>query len=375
MATCVAQWLGELRAYTRPGDAVLLIDDGTSLPNLALSGDCGMTDVATVRVGAAAHRPGRADEVWSYRLEDAEITAAETSSDWSGHTTPVLDSIARWIARRTIGIALGAGAARGFAHIGVLGVLDAAGIPIDCLSGSSMGGIVALLYAMSGSADGTYDLARLTLGSNKMIRDISIFPRLALFRGRKVRRNAQRISAGKYLPDLTRPAIAVAADLITGQRVVLDRGLVASALVATAAIPGVLPPLKYAERWLVDGALVSRVPVDLLDRWRCGLKIAVNVDIEVNAEAAQVHAELRRAMNGLFGLPSVIARSWELLGVSHGAAESQRADIVVNPGMQSQSGYDFGAIDSFISAGRAAAERELPDILDAVKKLLSPRPR
>ena len=373
VAALPAESIGEIAAHTRRGDAVLLVDDGTSRPDLALSGEWGMTDVATVRIGTAARRPGRADEVWSYRLDEAEIAAAENASEWSGRATPVLDSIARWIARRTIGIALGAGAARGFAHIGVLAVLDAAGVPIDCLSGSSIGGIVALMYAMSGSAEGAYELARLAIGSKELIRDVSILPRSALFRGHKVRRSAERFAAGRHLPDLTRPALAVAADLITGQRIVLDRGLVASAFLATSAIPGVLPPIKTAEHWLVDGALVSRIPVDLLGRWRCGLKIAVNVNTEVSAEGAHVHAELRRAMSSPLGLARVIARSFDLLAVSHGAADTQAADIVVRPHTHSLSASDFGAINSFISAGRAAAERELPDIVDAVKKLVRAR--
>jgi predicted acylesterase/phospholipase RssA/CRP-like cAMP-binding protein len=375
VVSVLAQSLGGLQDFTRPGDAVLLIDDGTELPAPALSAGWGLTDVAKVRVGAARHarHAGQADQTWSYRLEDAEIAAALSAPEWSLRATPVLDSIARWIARRSVGVALGSGAARGFAHVGVLDVLDAAGVPIDFLSGSSMGGIVALYYAITGSADGAGALVRSTLGSKKLIWDVSILPRLALFRGRKGRRSAERVAGGKYFPDLTRPAVAVAADLIKGERVVLDRGLVTTAAVATATIPGLFPPVRCGEQWLVDGAVVSRVPVDLLDRWRCGLKIAVNV--ELSANAAQARATLQRALHGLFGLRSIIARSWELLGVSHGAAETQAADIVINAGTQQHSGYDFDAIDSFISAGRAAAERKLPEILDAVKSLIRPRPR
>jgi predicted acylesterase/phospholipase RssA len=133
--------------------------------------------------------------------------------------------------------------------------------------------------------------------------------------------------------------------------------------------------VKTAEYWLVDGALVSRVPVDLLGRWRCGLKIAVNVVSDANAEGSALQAKLRRAMDGPFGLGRVITRSWELLGVSHGVAEAQAADIVVRPRTQLLSGHDFGAINSFISAGRTAAERELSHILPAVNKLLRPRSR
>jgi NTE family protein len=369
-----AQSLGGLQDSTRPGDAVLLIDDGTELPALALSAGWGLSDVATVRVGAAG-QAGQADQTWSYRLEKAEIAAALSAQAWNPRATPVLDSIVRWIARRSVGVALGSGAARGFAHVGVLGVLEAAGVPIDFLSGSSMGGIVALYYGITGSAEGAGALCRSTLGSKKLIWDMSILPRQALFRGRKGRRNAERVAEGKYFPDLTRPAIAVAADLITGERVVLDRGLVSTAAVATATIPGLFPPVRCGEQWLVDGAVISRVPVDLLDRWRCGLKIAVNVELSANSEDAQVRATLKRALNGPFAMRSIIARSWELLGVSHGAAETQAADIVINAGTQQHSGYDFDAIESFISAGRAAAERKLPEVLDAVKSLIRPRPR
>jgi NTE family protein len=374
IAALPAAQLIELRAHTRPGDAAILVDDGTSLPELGLPSDWEV-DTVTVRIGAAARRPGRANELWSYRLDDAEIVAAENASQWSGRTAPVLDSIARWIAGRTIGIALGAGSARGFAHIGVLRVLEAAGISVDYLSGSSMGGVIALLYAMSGSAKGAHDLARSTFGSNEMIRDVSIFPRSALLRGRKVRRGAERISGGKYFPDLTRPVAVVTSDLVTGQQIVLDRGLISSAAVATSAIPGVLPAVKTADYWLVDGALVSCVPVDLLRGWRCGLKIAVNVIGDVAVDGTELRAELRRAMNGVFGLGRVLLRSWELLGVAHAAAESQAADIVIEPRMHLLSGHNFGANDSFISEGTAAAERRLPVILEAFQKLTRPRAR
>jgi hypothetical protein len=117
---------------------------------------------------------------------------------------------------------------------------------------------------------------------------------------------------------------------------------------------------------------VNRVPVALLERWRCGLKIAVNVT-EVKAEGPESRTELGRAMNGRFGLARVITRSWELLGLSHGAAEARAADIVITPRTHSLSGHNFDAISSFVTAGRTAAEQELPAILTAVESLLRPR--
>jgi NTE family protein len=363
----------QVRALARRGDVILVIDDGSPEEVVALPGDTEATDFVMLRVGRAASRPARVDDTWSYRLDEAELRALGTTPQWNRSVTPVLDSIARWITHRTIGLALGSGAARGFAHLGVISVLEAAGIPIDCVCGSSIGGIVALLYAMSGSADGAYNVTRSALGANKYIRDISIVPRHALFRGRKVRQVAERFSSGRCFADLSRPALAVAADLITGQQVVLDRGLLAPALVATAAIPGVLPPVKSAEQWLVDGALVNRIPVDLLTRWRCGLKIAISVDTDANDEDTEVRTKLRRTLNGIFPLTGIVARSWELLGMSRGAVEAGIADIVINPRLSSHSAYDFDAFETFVTAGRRAAEPGLSHILEEVDALLRPR--
>ncbi len=265
MAAVPTARIGALRAHMRPGDALLLVEDGTSPSELPGVNDWDLMDIATARIGADVHRSTRSDEMWPFRLDDAEIAAAELAPEWNRTATPVLDSIVRWITRRTVGIALGAGAARGFAHIGVLAVLESAGVPIDCLSGSSIGGIIALLYSKTGSADGAFELARTYLGSNQLIRDPTIFPRSSLFRGLKVRRSSERMGAGLHLAALTRPVFVVAADLISGDRVVIDRGPLATAALATAAIPGVFPPIDTGSAWVVDGGVVSRVPVDLLN--------------------------------------------------------------------------------------------------------------
>jgi NTE family protein len=238
-----------------------------------------------------------------------------------------------------------------------------------------MGGIVALLYSIDGSANAADAVARITLQASEMIRETTIFRVSALSRGRKLRRAAERLLAGKFIADLARPVLTISADLITGQRIVLDRGPVATALMATSAIPGALSPVRTAEHWLVDGALFSRVPVDLLGRWRCGLKIAVGVEGRMDEESEADRAELRRAMSGPFGLPRVIARSWDLLGISQGAAEARTADIVITPDTHTLSAFNFKDVRSFIAAGTVAANRALPDITEAVQKLLQPRAR
>ncbi|MCP3914867.1 MAG: cyclic nucleotide-binding domain-containing protein [bacterium] len=348
----------ELAGGLRARDAVLVIDDAADAPAAPTTPRA--AQVATLRVGSAARRRAGPAAVWSYRLGD--VDDAEDGL--------VIARVARWIARREIGVALSAGAARGFAHLGVLSVLEEADVPVDCLAGSSIGGIVALLYALSGSAAGALQLAEETIGSNERIRDVSLLPRSSLFAGKKIRRNAERIAGGVDIGDLTRPAVAIATDLIRGERVLLDRGPVATALVATAAMPGLLPPVESGARRLVDGALVSRVPVDELEGRRCGLRIAVSVLPNPSAESDVLAADLTRSIGGPLGLGRVIARSWDLLGFWHGASDAQAADVVIEPCTPRESGYDFDAFHAMVAAGRTAAEQELPAILRSARHLV-----
>jgi predicted acylesterase/phospholipase RssA/CRP-like cAMP-binding protein len=375
MAAVPTAWIGALRSHMRPGDALLLVDDGTSPFDLAGLNDWDFTNIATVKIGADARRSTRSDEMWPFRLDDAEIATAELAPEWNRTATPVLDSIVRWIARRAVGIALGAGAARGFAHIGVLGVLESAGVPIDCLSGSSIGGIIALVYAKTGSADGAFELSRTYLGSNQKIRDLCLFPRSSLFRGLKARRISERMAAGQHFADLTRPVFVVATDLLRGDRVVIDRGALATAALATSAIPGVFPPIETGSAWVVDGGIASRVPVDLLERRRCGLKIAVNVRSDPEAENDGSRRDLKRAMSMPFGLVRVIARSLDIVSLRHTATDVQGSDIVITPLTHSFPGTNFGAISSMVAVGKAEAERVLPGLLSAVDEVLRPRHR
>ena len=359
----------------RHGDALLLVEDGTSTSELAGLNDWDFANIATVRIGTGARRSTRSDEIWPFRLDKSEIATAELAPEWNRTATPVLDSIVRWIARRSVGIALGTGAARGFAHIGVLGVLESAGVPIDCLSGSSIGGLVALLYAKTGSADSVLELSHTYMGSNQKIRDFSIFPRSSLFRGLKVRRSAERIAAGQHLADLTRPVFVVATDLLRGDRVIIDRGPLATAALATSAIPGVFPPIEAGSAWVVDGGIVNRIPVDLLERRRCGLKIAVNVRSDPAAENAGLMRDLKRTMSMPFGLVRVIARSLDIVSLRYTATDVQGADIVITPLTHPLPGTNFGAISSMVAVGKAEADRVLPDVLTAVDEVLRPRRR
>jgi NTE family protein len=170
------------------------------------------------------------------------------------------------------------------------------------------------------------------------------------------------------------PAAVVASDLASGKRAVLDCGRVVPAVLGTSAIPGFFPPVLDGPRLMVDGAIVSRVPVDVLARRRCGLRIAVNV-VAVQSddrELGKSRRDVLRARSQRFlGFKHVMGASWELLG-SHGSTlEALRADIVIAPETHRCAGsFDFDRYEALIECGRVAALARIDAIRDMVRALL-----
>ncbi len=354
----------DLAAGLEPGDAV--VDWNLGEARL----DPGRAHAARVTLVDAAEAPRGLPGPWHYRIPAGDV-AAYLAGERSLAQVPLLDRLARWSTRRLVGLALGSGAARGFAHLGVLAVLEEAGLPIDTLSGTSIGGITALLYALGGSAPAAIDLARRTLGTNELVRRVRWVPRSSFLSGEALARRAAEISAGRGFADLSRRVQVVTCDLVRGEKFVLDQGPMDLGLLATAAIPGALPPVEHGSRLLVDGALVSRIPIDLLARERCGLRVAVNVlpsPVEAG-DAAADQAKLLRRFERFLGFRDVIGRSWEVLGWWKGNSDAADADVLIEPQTHPYSGYDFATLDEMLQVGRAAAEAQLPVLRAETQRL------
>jgi NTE family protein len=354
------------------GDLVLLQHGADESDEVAHPG-FGLADVDHIHVGEGTETDRRAGP-WRFRVPAEELARSErlhAGSAWSRDDLPTLDWIARRITRREIGIAMGAGSASGFAHLGVLQVLEDAGVVVDYACGSSMGGVVALVHARLGNARVTTDRFRELVGSNDKLRDFAWLPRSAILRGKKRRRAAKAAMGDDALAQLRRPVAVVAADLVRGERFVFEDGPGDVAMLATSALPGIFPPVPYDGRMLVDGGLVSRVPVDLLERRRCGLKIAVNV-VPAPATTEDEFPRLSSAFFRYFGLTNVIASSWGLLAWWQGAAEASQAEVLLEPRRGRYSGYDFDAIEAMIEAGREAALDKLDMIRALASNLLTP---
>lgn len=271
-----------------------------------------------------------------------------------------LGRVARLLARRGVGVALGGGGARGFAHLGVLKACTAQGIPVDCLAGTSMGAIMACQYAMG------LTHSELLALNHRMV-DVRPFteytvPMISLVAGRRAERAFLDTFGDTEMEDLWIPCVAVSADITSSTIVVHDRGLVRRAARASSALPGILPPLVEEGRLLVDGGVVNNLPADMVrQRWG-GKVIVVNVgtkeDLSVSAMGlpAPWPLLLSRVVPGRARLQSpliteIVMRTMMLGSYAHTERMLRDADVTVLPGVDRFGLLDFEALDAIADAG------------------------
>ena len=180
--------------------------------------------------------------------------------------------------RKKIGLALGSGSARGLAHIGVLRALKKEGIPIDMIAGTSMGAVVGSLYALHGNIDRIEEIAdQISWGRLLSLLDLK-FHKTGLIGGQRIIAWAKSvIGRDVQFSDLEIPFACVATDIMTGQEIVIKEGSVMEAVRASFSIPGLFSVAKLQGKYLVDGGLVSPVPITTARNMGAEFVIAVNV--------------------------------------------------------------------------------------------------
>ncbi|MDR1159859.1 MAG: patatin-like phospholipase family protein [Syntrophomonadaceae bacterium] len=257
--------------------------------------------------------------------------------------------------RPKIGLALGSGSARGLAHIGVLQVLRENDIPIDLVAGCSIGAMVGGVYAagvdmkMLGKMVENID--------TKMFFDIS-YPRMGFIAGEKIKKLLSLLTKNKNFEDLDIPFYAVATDLVSGQRVIINEGSVTEAIRASISIPGVFQPVKKEGMVLVDGAVTDRLPIEVAKSKGSDIIIAVEVNYTHNKETK---------INGIL---DVLMTSLDIMQkVQFDFAEPQ-ADILLKPKVGHFAPQDFASVKQLIALGRAETEPRVAEI----KKMLNTRP-
>lgn len=253
-----------------------------------------------------------------------------------------------------VGLALGAGAARGLAHLGVLQELIKAQIPIDLVTGSSIGSVFGALYAC-GHDFNRLERFALELKQKHFI-DFTV-PRMGLIRGNKVEEMFKLLTQNKTFEELNVPLYIVSVDLVTGEKVVFETGSVAKALRASVAIPGIFQPLVMDGKVLVDGAVLDRIPIGVAREKGADLVIAV--DVKYGGERRKV-----QSVNNIF---DVILLSLDLLDrelVSHTIVD---ADIVIRPELSDINPNNFDDAHEGIVRGRKAAREMLDDIVKLIE--------
>jgi NTE family protein len=249
--------------------------------------------------------------------------------------------------RPGIGIALGGGFARGFAHLGVLQVLEQHRIPVSCIAGTSVGSILGAAYA-SGAP-----LARIIATCRTLkFRDIGRWSvsRLGLASNHRLGDLIDRVFDSQNFEDLRIPLAVVATDLSNGEPVVLTHGNLKEAIRASCAFPGLFEPVNIGTRCLVDGGLVAPVPTQAARKLGAEFVLGVSVGIQ----------------DGHSGAPSnifqVVARAVSAAQKHQLEAWERHADLVLRPDVHTIAWDDFDRADEAIEAGVTVALRAMPRI-------------
>ena len=261
-------------------------------------------------------------------------------------TKPVPPPLAPPPVKLKIGLALGGGAAKGFAHIGVIKMLEASGIHPDMVAGTSAGSVVGALYASGMDA---FSLQQTAFGLDEAkIRDVRLFSG-GLVQGQALQDYVNQLVHKQPIEQLKMPFVAVATELETGKRTVFGRGNTGRAVRASCSIPGVFEPVEIHGKHYVDGGVTSPIPVDAARQLGADFVIAVDISAAPDGSNPQ-------------GMMGIVGQSIDIMGRQLAAQESARADVVIRPDLRGIGSTDFEQKNLAILAGEKAALAAIPDI-------------
>jgi len=255
-----------------------------------------------------------------------------------------------------LGLALGGGAARGFAHVGVIQVLEESGIKPDLVVGTSAGSVVAAFYASGKTGAQLQQVADSMEEAAFADWTLPIFSR-GMLRGEALGRYVSAQVGGRTIEALPMPLGVVATDLNSGEGVLFQRGDVGTAVRASSSVPSVFQPVKISGHEYVDGGLVSPVPVRYARQM--GAEVVLAVDISSAPEGNPADGSLQ-----------ILLQTFAIMSKSINSFELREADVVVRPALNGVKSGDFGARQRSINAGRAAMQQALPQL----RKLLAGTP-
>jgi NTE family protein len=335
----------------------------------------GAQDRYSTQLGCRVTRLIAADDALLARCWEEQKTMREMAPN--SEIARGVDFVARFVARQTVGIAFGGGGARGFAHLGVLESLIAHHVPIDYIAACSSGIITPGMYLLGKSFAESEEIF-LQIQQNIVRWRI---PRTSIFSNAGLKRMLRDLCGETCFEDLTTPFAMVAVDLSSRSGVVLDRGLVWQAGLASTALPGVFPPVLVGEHILMDAGMHDPVPIRLVRQMGADILIASELGgqeppmltsasswLELAAGGApEQNGQRKQQRQKRLRAPTIgdlLMRTYDLAMATIGMHSIREADIVIRPKLHRISLRQFSEGRKFVAAGREAVEQALPQLRD-----------
>jgi NTE family protein len=252
-----------------------------------------------------------------------------------------------------IAVVLGAGSSKGFAHIGVLKILESNKIPIHMIVGTSVGSVVGCLYAYGYDA---FELQKLSFSIEKSDIVDLVLPENGFIKGEKLEEWVNKTLNYTPIEKLKIPFYAVAADIQSGQEVAFGKGNTGRMVRASCSIPGVFRPVKMGERMYVDGGIVSPVAVAVAKQF--GADIVIAVDISTSMERPQPENTIE-----------TILQSFNIMYSKLASVQLSQADVVIKPKVGHIGSADFSKRHEAVLEGEKAALEALPQVMQIINQL------
>lgn len=278
-------------------------------------------------------------------------------------------SLARQLTGRGVGLVLGGGGARGFAHIGLMRALHELAIPVDVVGGASMGAFFSALVACGYDHNEMMHIARDTFVTQNHLNDY-LFPTVSLIRGRKFVRRLRQIFEEQQIEELRKPFFCVSTNLTRGREMLHDRGPLYMWLATSMAVPGVAPPVVYRGELLADGGVINNLPTDIMQGLERGPILASDVSTEGGIAAPGIEGPDPEALFRLKGgderprLFSIIFRTATLTSESGTAQRASRADVYLRMPVEGVALFDWKKLGDVVERGYRYALEELAPVRD-----------
>ncbi|HQJ94057.1 MAG TPA: patatin-like phospholipase family protein [Syntrophorhabdaceae bacterium] len=253
-----------------------------------------------------------------------------------------------------IALVLGGGSAKGFAHIGVIRVLEQEKIPIHMIVGTSVGSLIGGIYAANPDS---FQLEWLAFKIDKNdILDLSIiYSKLGPAQGARLESFVEQTVAIKKIEDTKIPFFPIATDLNTGETIIMEKGSLSKAIRASSAIPGIFVPVTFGNRLLVDGGVTNSTPCDIARSKGADIVIAINLlkdikDFNINS------------------LVDIIGQSVNIMMHQSNKTKLQHADVIIEPDTKGTALFDFSQKKMLMEEGIKAAKASLPKIKEVIER-------